>query len=68
MPSLGLSYPAAQQLTVEEEVLPSLKQFMPPTASVDELGESDTERDDSFAWLEALAAKQGATEDLLTKP
>lgn len=39
-----------------------------PSASVDELGKSEQERDDSFAWLENLAAKQGATEGLLTKP
>jgi tetratricopeptide (TPR) repeat protein len=39
-----------------------------PAASVEELGKSDQERDDSFAWLEGLAAKQGASEGLLTKP
>jgi len=39
-----------------------------PAASVEELGKSEQERDDSFAWLEALAAKQGASEGLLTKP
>ena len=39
-----------------------------PAANVDELGKSEQERDDSFAWLENLAAKQGATEGLLTKP
>ena len=39
-----------------------------PTASVEELGKSEAERDDAFAWLESLAAKQGATEGLLTKP
>lgn len=39
-----------------------------PPANVDELGKSEQERDDSFAWLENLAAKQGATEGLLTKP
>ena len=38
------------------------------SANVDELGKSDEERDDSFNWLENLAAKQGATEGLLTKP
>ena len=38
------------------------------TANVEELGKSDEERDDSFSWLENLAAKQGATEGLLTKP
>lgn len=40
----------------------------PPVESVAELGKSEQERDDSFAWLESLAAKQGATEGLLTKP
>ena len=39
-----------------------------PAANVEELGKSEQERDDSFAWLEALAAKQGASEGLLTKP
>src|SRR5258706_8200441 len=39
-----------------------------PVASVEDLGKSKQERDDSFAWLENLAAKQGATEGLLTKP
>ena len=37
-------------------------------ANIEELGKSDEERDDSFSWLENLAAKQGATEGLLTKP
>jgi hypothetical protein len=40
----------------------------PPAASVEELGKSEQEQDDSFAWLESLAAKQGASEGLLTKP
>ena len=39
-----------------------------PAASVEDLGKSEQERDDSFAWFENLAAKQGATEGLLTKP
>ena len=39
-----------------------------PSASLEDLGTSEKERDDSFAWLEALAAKQGANEGLLTKP
>ena len=39
-----------------------------PTGSLEELGKSEQEQDDSFAWLENLAAKQGATEGLLTKP
>ncbi|HSB02117.1 MAG TPA: tetratricopeptide repeat protein, partial [Anaerolineales bacterium] len=40
----------------------------PPAGNAEELGKSEQERDDSFAWLESLAAKQGATEGLLTKP
>ncbi|HKJ39325.1 MAG TPA: tetratricopeptide repeat protein [Anaerolineales bacterium] len=39
-----------------------------PAANVEDLGKSDEERDDSFNWLENLAAKQGATEGLLTTP
>ena len=39
-----------------------------PAAKAEELGKSEQEQDDSFAWLENLAAKQGATEGLLTKP
>src|SRR5688572_12506708 len=39
-----------------------------PAASVEDLGKTEEERDDAFAWLESLAAKQGATEGLLTKP
>jgi hypothetical protein len=39
-----------------------------PAANLEELGKSDQERDDSFSWLESLAAKQGASEGLLTKP
>src|SRR5687768_8028033 len=39
-----------------------------PAAKLEELGKSEQERDDSFAWLENLAARQGASEGLLTKP
>ena len=39
-----------------------------PPASVEDLGKSDQDQDDAFAWLEGLAAKQGASEGLLTKP
>ena len=39
-----------------------------PTANVEELGKSQSEIDDSLAWFESLAAKQGATEGLLIKP
>jgi tetratricopeptide (TPR) repeat protein len=56
----------------ESEAPPS-EQELPPapelqSANVEDLGKSDEERDDSFAWLENLAAKQGATEGLLTRP
>ena len=39
-----------------------------PSANLEELGKSEKEQDDSFAWLENLAARQGASEGLLTKP
>jgi hypothetical protein len=39
-----------------------------PSGNLEELGKSEQERDDSFAWLESLAARQGASEGLLTKP
>ena len=39
-----------------------------PAANVDDLGKSGEEIDDALAWFEGLAAKQGATEGLLTKP
>jgi tetratricopeptide (TPR) repeat protein len=39
-----------------------------PAASIEELGKTEQEQEDSFAWLESLAAKQGATEGLLTEP
>ncbi|MCC6298354.1 MAG: tetratricopeptide repeat protein [Anaerolineales bacterium] len=35
---------------------------------LEELGKSGQEQDDSFAWLESLAVKQGSTEGLLVKP
>ena len=54
--------PSAQ---TPEEKEPSVAE---PTANLEELGKSEQERDDSFAWLESLAAKQGASEGLLTKP
>ena len=52
----------AKDLSAEQ---PSVAQ---PTGSLEDLGKSEREQDDSFAWLESLAAKQGATEGLLTKP
>ncbi len=50
------------QETPEETQVPE------PTASIEELGKTEQEQDDSFAWLESLAAKQGATEGLLGNP
>ncbi|MFT3893644.1 MAG: hypothetical protein QM730_18600 [Anaerolineales bacterium] len=51
--------------TIPEPETPVVEQ---PVAKVEDLGTSQKEIDDSLAWLEALAAKQGATEGLLTKP
>ena len=50
---------------ISEEEQPTITQ---PSANLEELGKSEKERDDSFAWLENLAAKQGASEGLLTQP
>ena len=58
--------PSAQ---VPQEITEELPSSEPePTASLEELGKSAQEQDDAFAWLENLAAKQGATEGLLTEP
>ena len=58
--------PSAQ---IPEEQAEEVSAAQPePSASLDDLGKSESERDDAFAWLEGLAAKQGATEGLLTKP
>ena len=46
----------------------STPEITPATMNMDTLGTSEQEQDDSFAWLESLAAKQGASEGLLTKP
>ena len=53
------SEPPSAQPPVEQEQ---------PAASIEDLGKTEQDQDDSFAWLESLAAKQGATEGLLTKP
>ncbi|HKG54505.1 MAG TPA: tetratricopeptide repeat protein [Anaerolineales bacterium] len=58
------SKPPAQVPPEETLEIPVTK----PSASLEELGKSEKEQDDSFAWLENLAAKQGATEGLLTTP
>ncbi|MEW6086450.1 MAG: tetratricopeptide repeat protein [Chloroflexota bacterium] len=39
-----------------------------PVGDIEDLGKSGQEQDDSFAWLESLAVKQGSTEGLLVKP
>ena len=57
----GMDVPASQP-SAETPAAPQ------PTASIEELGKSEQEQEDSFAWLESLAAKQGATEGLLTEP
>src|SRR5688572_8891397 len=63
------STPVASELPAMEEELPPVEPSAPqPSGSLDQLGKSDQERDDSFAWLESLAARQGASEGLLTKP
>ena len=62
---LSSTAPAAQTPSETPSVEPS--STVPPTSGA-ELGKSEQERDDSFAWLESLAAKQGASEGLLTKP
>jgi uncharacterized protein Smg (DUF494 family) len=48
--------------------VPSQPEPQQPAANVADLGKSQSEIDDSLAWLENLAAKQGATEGLLIKP
>jgi tetratricopeptide (TPR) repeat protein len=55
--SMDVSQPPVEQPPVAQ-----------PAGNLEELGKSEQEQDDSFAWLENLAAKQGATEGLLTKP
>jgi len=62
--------PPPVQTPSMDEVPPSIEPVSTPepTVNFEELGKSDQERDDSFAWLESLAAKQGASEGLLTKP
>ena len=58
--------PAAQAPQEQAEEIPIPEPEA--SASLEELGKSESEQDDAFAWLESLAAKQGATEGLLTKP
>ncbi len=61
----NLNQPESQQSPAEEAQPASVSQ---PVANVDDLGKSGEEIDDALAWFESLAAKQGATEGLLTKP
>jgi tetratricopeptide (TPR) repeat protein len=70
-----MTEPVSSQPPSEMDFLDELKQGEPapssvPASKIDtgSLGASEAEQDDSFAWLENLAAKQGATEGLLTKP
>jgi uncharacterized protein Smg (DUF494 family) len=58
--------PTAQAREEKTEEMPAGEPE--PAASLEELGKSEEEREDAFAWLESLAAKQGATEGLLTQP
>ena len=51
-----------------EETMPVEPAISQASGNLSDLGKSEQERDDSFAWLESLAAKQGASEGLLTKP
>ena len=57
----------AKGLSTDQTPTPSAP-VSQPAGNLDELGKSEQERDDSFAWLENLAARQGASEGLLTKP
>jgi tetratricopeptide (TPR) repeat protein/uncharacterized protein Smg (DUF494 family) len=59
---------AGTQSTPAEPTSPPQPAKPAPVADLHDLGKSEQERDDSFAWLEALAAKQGASEGLLTRP
>jgi tetratricopeptide (TPR) repeat protein len=57
----------ARGLNIDQAPIPSAPASL-PAANLEELGKSEQEREDSFAWLENLAARQGASEGLLTKP
>ena len=71
--SAGTGQPPVQkvpveELPVEEELAPESDSVPQPAVNVEDLGKSGEEIDDALAWFESLAAKQGATEGLLTKP
>ncbi|HUG33538.1 MAG TPA: tetratricopeptide repeat protein, partial [Anaerolineales bacterium] len=63
-----LEQPAMTPPPAEEEAPLFVESQAQPSADLESLGKTEQEQDDSFAWLENLAAKQGATEGLLTKP
>ncbi len=62
----------AKSLTGEPEgiapTMPMPETMAESAGDLEDLGKSEKEQDDSFSWLENLAAKQGATEGLLVKP
>ena len=58
----------AKEFSAAQPPVPVEPAIEQPAANLEELGKSEQEQDDSFAWLENLAARQGATEGLLTKP
>jgi tetratricopeptide (TPR) repeat protein len=47
---------------------PFVEAEVQPPADIESLGKTEQEQDESFSWLENLAAKHGATEGLLTRP
>jgi len=62
---------ASEQQSPESATIPPAETPLPsapPSGEGKEPGTSEKEIDDALAWFEGLAAKQGATEGLLTKP
>lgn len=59
----GMEIPTTPLASEPVEQIPAA-----PVGGIDELGKSGQDQDDSFAWLESLAVKQGSTEGLLVKP
>ncbi|MEP7135186.1 MAG: tetratricopeptide repeat protein, partial [Chloroflexota bacterium] len=62
------SAPVADSAPVPAQLIVEPTPASVPAANVEDLGKSQSEIDDSLAWFESLAAKQGATEGLLIKP
>jgi cytochrome c-type biogenesis protein CcmH/NrfG len=63
--------PAAEEPSASLQDVPAqaaASQPAVPAADAGARGTTEQEQDDALAWLEALAAKQGATEGLLTRP